>query len=219
MASPLLIDYYSDILCVWAWIAQRRIDELEERWGEDVALKHRFINLFGDTTSKIERQWRERDGFEGFAEHVRTAAADYEEAPVHADLWLGVRPRTSASAHLVLRAVALQNGDRAMVSLARVLRESFFVSARDIGNLDVCLEVAAAAGHTRVDLEALIRSGDALAALTEDYRLAESSGIQGSPSWVMNQGRQVLYGNVGYRILHANVEELLRRPDQAASWC
>ena len=25
---PIVIDYYTDVLCVWAWIAQRRIDEL-----------------------------------------------------------------------------------------------------------------------------------------------------------------------------------------------
>ena len=27
MNKPLMIDYYTDSLCVWAWIAQRRIDE------------------------------------------------------------------------------------------------------------------------------------------------------------------------------------------------
>jgi hypothetical protein len=35
----------------------------------------------------------------------------------------------------------------------------------------------------------------------------------------MNGGRQILYGNVGYRILNANVEELLKHPEQEASWC
>jgi predicted DsbA family dithiol-disulfide isomerase len=30
MKKPLVIDYYSDILCVWAWIAQRRIEELKQ---------------------------------------------------------------------------------------------------------------------------------------------------------------------------------------------
>lgn len=29
MKKPLVIDYYSDILCVWAWRVQRRIDELK----------------------------------------------------------------------------------------------------------------------------------------------------------------------------------------------
>ena len=44
--------------------------------------------------------------------------------------------------------------------------------------------------------------------------------IQGSPSFVLNEGRQKLYGNVGYRILEANIHELLRaQPADQASWC
>jgi hypothetical protein len=35
----------------------------------------------------------------------------------------------------------------------------------------------------------------------------------------MNDGRQKLFGNVGYRLLEANVQELLRTPAGEASWC
>jgi len=44
--------------------------------------------------------------------------------------------------------------------------------------------------------------------------------IEGSPSFVLNEGRQKLYGNVGFRIIEANIQELLRAPgtDQV-SWC
>ena len=43
--------------------------------------------------------------------------------------------------------------------------------------------------------------------------------LDGSPTYLLNQGRQKLYGNVGYKIIEANVEEVLRRPAEAASWC
>ncbi len=36
----------------------------------------------------------------------------------------------------------------------------------------------------------------------------------------MNAGRQILYGNVGYRLIEANLNELLRAPNSDdASWC
>jgi hypothetical protein len=36
----------------------------------------------------------------------------------------------------------------------------------------------------------------------------------------MNEGRQRLFGDVGYRLIEANVEELLRgRTPDEASWC
>ena len=69
-------------------------------------------------------------------------------------------------------------------------------------------------------IEALIHDGSAYASLASDYEAAASMNIQGSPTVVLNDGRQKLYGNVGYRILEANIQELLRSPtpDQA-SWC
>lgn len=36
---------------------------------------------------------------------------------------------------------------------------------------------------------------------------------------VEREGRQVLYGNVGYRILNAHIEELAKTPTLEASWC
>ena len=37
-------------------------------------------------------------------------------------------------------------------------------------------------------------------------------GIEGNPSLVLNDGRQKLYGNVGFRLIDANIQELLREP-------
>jgi hypothetical protein len=44
--------------------------------------------------------------------------------------------------------------------------------------------------------------------------------VKGSPTMILNQGRQKLFGNVGYRIIEANIQELLREPNpDQASWC
>ena len=58
-----------------------------------------------------------------------------------------------------------------------------------------------------------------MAALMHDYQLAREYQIKGSPTFVMNEGRQVLFGNVGYRVLRTNIEELLNKPASEASWC
>jgi hypothetical protein len=36
---------------------------------------------------------------------------------------------------------------------------------------------------------------------------------------MLGEGRQKLYGNVGYRILEANIQEVLADPSERASWC
>lgn len=66
----------------------------------------------------------------------------------------------------------------------------------------------------------LIDTGAAHARLAADHAAADKARIEGSPTLVLNEGRQKLYGNVGFRVIEANIRELLRdpSPDQA-SWC
>ena len=219
MSSPLEVDYYTDVLCVWAWIAQHRIDEIEKEWGERIRLRHHCVNVFGDTLNRIGDKWSDRGGYAGFAEHVEESAAPFEFAPINPAIWRDVRPYTSATAHMVLKAAELQKSADDANKLAVVLRKSFFVEALDIGSVQVVLKIAGDAGFDPVDLESRIESGQALAALVADYERAREISIKGSPSWVLNNGRQILYGNVGYRILSANIEELLKSPVDEASWC
>ena len=161
MSQPLIINYYTDMLCVWAWIAQRRIEELESQWGAKIELRHHPVNVFGDTQVKMERQWADRGGFDGFADHVQSSAARYEEAPIHPDLWRSVRPTTSATAHLMLQAIQLVTSTGTMVDLANRFRHAFFVDAVDISNMEALLEIAAERGISRQELVAVL--ADAIA--------------------------------------------------------
>ena len=43
------ISYVSDLLCVWAYVAEARLDELRKEFGESVELEYRFIPIFGAT--------------------------------------------------------------------------------------------------------------------------------------------------------------------------
>ncbi|MEH6567443.1 MAG: DsbA family protein [Halioglobus sp.] len=219
MSSPLIIDYYSDVLCVWAWIAQRRITEIEEQWGDKIQLRHRYMNLFGDTSTRMQQQWAERGGYEGFGQHVLESAAPYDKAPVADAIWQHVRPSTSANAHLVVKAASLAFGEAQSAVLATELRKAFFVDTVNIGELPEVLKIAGKIDIDPACLRTLLENGEAMAALMSDYKLALDNNVKGSPTWIMNNGRQVLYGNVGYRILHANIEEILNHPEQEASWC
>lgn len=219
MSSPLDVDYYTDVLCVWAWIAQHRIDEIKKEWGDRVRMRHHCVNVFGDTPNRIGKGWSDRGGYERFAEHVEESAAPFDFAPINPAIWRDVRPNSSATAHLVLKAAELATTASDSDKLAVTLRKGFFVEALDIGNMQVALEIAANDGFVKADLESIIESGQAFAALTADYELAREFSIKGSPSWVLNSGRQILYGNVGYRVLNANIEELLKSPVDEASWC
>ena len=219
MDKPLLIEYYTDILCVWAWIAQRRVDELEAEYGDRVCFRRRYIDLFGDTKNRMQEHWADRGSYDGFREHVCQAVTPYDSAPVSKGVWSACRPTTSGNAHLVIKAVELSCGEDAATRLALDIRKAFFVDALDISRLDLLMELVKTQQTDHQAVWEAINCGTATASVMNDYQRAKNQGIKGSPSYVIDGGRQTLYGNVGFRVLHANINELLKNPEDEASWC
>ncbi|WP_439106190.1 DsbA family oxidoreductase [Congregibacter sp.] len=121
-----VIHYFTNVLCVWAWISQRRIDQLTEEFGDRITIRHAFVDVFGDTASRIGKQWADRGGYEGFGQHVVESAADYEAATVNEDIWKSVRPPSSAACHTYIKAAGLAHGDVAGRQFERDCRRAFF---------------------------------------------------------------------------------------------
>lgn len=216
---PILIDYYTDVLCVWAWIAQPRLEELHRQWGSQIGIHHRYIDIFGNARSKIPAQWGSDDGYQKFHDHIVHSAEPYDHSDIHPDIWTRVRPNSSVTAHLILKAIDIVGDEKQVDEMSGKMREQFFVRAVDIGNLEILLNMSVDIGLSRNDLLSVLHDGQAMAALSADLRSARDNSIKGSPSWVLNNGRQILYGNVGYRILSSNIEELIKHPVEEASWC
>jgi hypothetical protein len=59
------VSYFSDALCIWAYVAQARIDAVAEKFGDTVRFEHRFCSVFGDTAGKIASTWQTRVSMPG----------------------------------------------------------------------------------------------------------------------------------------------------------
>ncbi|MEZ5530073.1 MAG: DsbA family protein [Porticoccaceae bacterium] len=219
MSKQLIIDYYTDILCVWAWISQRRIDELNKKLGSRIELRHHYMDVFGDVPTKMNTQWESKGGYVGFAEHVQKSASAFDYAHVNPRIWTEVKPVTSASVHLVLKAIETAYDKNKGIEMALQFRSAFFIDALDISHLNVLYDLVETNGLDRSVIAQGINDGSAMASLMSDYVNSKQQGLKGSPTYVLDDGRQTLYGNVGYRVLLANIEELLKNPQNEASWC
>jgi predicted DsbA family dithiol-disulfide isomerase len=218
-SEKITVDYFSDVLCVWAWIAQPRVEELQKQWGNRIEVRHRFVDVFGDARQKITSKYGEKNGYAMFHQHIVDAAANFDAVSIHADTWQSCRPRSSLQAHLVLKAVDLVGNEPQLETLALAIRRAFFEHGQDISDIERLLALARDNGLDEAALRRSLGDGSAMAALSGDQRMANNLGVKGSPTWILNEGRQMLYGNVGYRILSANIEELLSRGGGESSWC
>ncbi|MGB8901557.1 MAG: hypothetical protein WCC90_20960 [Methylocella sp.] len=95
--SAVQIKYFSDVLCIWAYVSQARVDAIKSKFGDAIAVEHRFCSVFGDTVQKINSSWKDKGGYEGFNAHLRQVAGKFPHVAVHPELWMKTRPVTSAS--------------------------------------------------------------------------------------------------------------------------
>lgn len=218
------IAHYSDVLCVWAYIGQVRVKTLQENFPDQVSFDFHYFSVFGDIPLKMAEQWAERGGAPAYADHVHEVAAGFEHITLHDDVWRENIPLSSMPAHLFLSAAKLLEQDHpdyagVQQGLDTLLRSAFFEAALDISNNDVLTQLVDEA-QLPVDLIlGYLRDGKAHAALATDVRTAGDKGVKSSPTMLLNEGRQMLAGNVGYRVLEANISELLVDPGDQQSWC
>ncbi len=104
--SVVEITYFSDVLCVWAYVSQARLDAVKDKFGDAVRIEHRFCSVFGDTARKFPSTWKDKGGYEGFNLHLRQVAERFPHIEVHPEIWLKTRPLTSASTHLFMKGIS-----------------------------------------------------------------------------------------------------------------
>lgn len=230
MTDKVHAEYFTDLLCIWAYGAHVRIQQLQRDFHGKLTVTARYIPLFACTAERIGKGWAERGGFAGYGRHVREVARGWQHVDVHADIWTGDVPASSTSPHLFLKAVQLLEQQGAIgtdpaaeppsVQLDWLLRRSFFAERRNIARSEVQRELAESLGLPIDAIRGKLDCGEAHAALHVDQEAQQRYQVTGSPTLVLNEGRQRLYGNVGYRIIEANVRELLHNPQSGeASWC
>lgn len=227
MSKPVIIEYYTDVLCVWAYFGQIKIDELQREFADRIEIRYKFISLFGNNEVRIAQGWDD-GGYAGYSKHVLQLATHFPHVVVHPEIWVRNIPASSMPIHLLLKAVQLleargelahSQGQTLCAALAWQLRLGFFRDLQNIADAGVYEAHLRQLGIPLEKVEHVIANGEAFAALALDMEEQKNRMIEGSPTLIMNQGRQRLYGNVGYRAIAANVQELLERKIDLPDWC
>jgi predicted DsbA family dithiol-disulfide isomerase len=220
MSELLPIFCFTDVLCVFAYVANARFEQLHADFGEQVRLTHHFISIYGDVPRRFERGGQ--SGAE-YGENIIEIAKRFDHIEVHPDVFRDSYPVSSMPAHLYLRAVKLLEEEGAIeatfLSMIWDVRVAFFRDLVDISKREHLDAIAERRGVPIGEVARLLESGRAHAELDHDSRLQRDLDVKVSPTLVLNEGRQQLNGNVGYRVIEANVRELLHQPAGEMSWC
>ncbi|MFO0734598.1 MAG: DsbA family protein [Labilithrix sp.] len=218
--AKLKFGYWSDPLCIWAFVAQSKLDRVLAELGEHVVVDYRVVPVFGSVPWRFERGPWAKDGVDGRVLATRKIAEQGGRSDVTGECWRRAMPASSWAPAMAIKAVfALEDGAAAGPAYQRALRERFFVCEANIALRAVQLEVAEELALPRAPIERRLDDGTALAAVYEDHAERERLHIQGSPTYVFDGGRAMLYGNFDYAILRSTVEELVRGARPGGSAC
>ncbi len=220
----LSFGYWSDPLCIWAFVAQRKLVSLLERHGDRLEVDHHIVPVFGSVPERFSTGSWSKAGVEGRVSATARIAAEHGHPEVTGEIWRTDPPASSWAAGAPVKAVnALEKAGALPAGSAAdylwQLRKAVFVENRNIARRSVQLEVAEAQGLPRAPIEAALDDGSALATLFEDHQERERLKIQGSPTYVFDGGRAMLYGNFDEAILHTTVEQLVAGLEAGRSPC
>lgn len=222
MSARLKFSYWSDPLCIWALVAQEKLDRVLGELGEHVRVDYRIVPVFGSVPWRFAQGPWAKEGIDGRVLATRRIAEQGGRTDVSGECWRSAQPASSWAPAAAIKAVFASDdgaGDDMGPRYQRALRERFFVNESNIALRSVQLEVAEQLGLPRKPIEQRLDDGSALAALCEDHAEKERLRIQGSPTYVFDGGRAMLYGNFDYGILRSTVFELVRGAGPGGSAC
>jgi predicted DsbA family dithiol-disulfide isomerase len=217
-AAPLRIEVVSDVVCPWCYIGKRRLEKALALVEGEIAPQVTWLpfQLNPDMPAQGMPRAEYRRAKFGSLERsrqldARVAAEGRGEGIAFALERIERSPNTFAAHQLIDLAQESGAGGAVVDALFR----AYFEEARDVGDRGVLLEVAAAAGLARAQVEA--RWADAAQArrVAELEDSMKALGISGVPTFILDRRFGVSGAQPPEALAEAMREAAATRPVQA----
>lgn len=206
--QSIAIDVVSDVVCPWCLIGVRRL-ELALEQLPNVQAEVRFHPFLLDPSTPDEgvdlrERLRSKYGIpaERMFERVEAAA---RESGIPLDFEKVRRSVATTRAHTLLRHALARGTQRA---LKKALLAAYFLEGRDVGDVDVLVEIASAHGFDADEARALLRDDQELRATREAASAMAARGISGVPFFILGQ-RLALSGAQPVETMKAAIERAI----------
>lgn len=206
----MLVEIYSDVVCPWCYIGERRFFGALEALGDAAAVNVVFrpYQLQPDAPvpgiplkSYLERRF----GFAAGPMMARVSEAGRGEG-IEFD-WDRAIAANTLAAHRLLELAGSEYGENAQRALAERLFAAHFTEGRDISDSAVLADVAGAVGMDRDRVAAYLASEAGLDAVRDRIEEARRLGITAVPTFIF-EGRWAVQGAQQRETFQRVLEEL-----------
>lgn len=204
----LNIDVIADVVCPWSFLGKRRLDRALASYTGPVQIVWHPFQLNPDVPAagvSFDAYLNERfGGRENIAQAMVQLEALGEDNGIHFDFARLERVPNTLLAH---RLMLLGRDHERQSELAEVLFRAFFEEGRDIGDLDVLVELAWRVGLPEHLVRTALTDDSGLKIVTAEEAQARQMGFVATPNYLFN--RRVLLPGA------AEVETLVSAFEQA----
>jgi predicted DsbA family dithiol-disulfide isomerase len=188
------IDIISDTVCPWCYIGKRRLERaLEQRPDLEVDITWRAYQLNPDMPpggkdrdahyrAKFGSLEKTKEITESLAGVAREEKLDLEFAKIE-------RMPNTLGSHRIARWAASANCQDDVIER---LFKAYFIDGRDVGDVDVLVDIAGAAGMDPELVRDLLVSGADEDLVREEDALARQMGVTGVPCFIVDQKYSIM---------------------------
>ena len=186
----ITIDIVSDTVCPWCFVGKRRLEQALVQMGgaAEVAIAWRPFQLNpemppggADRKTHLRAKFGGDESFKQMYDAILEAGQGVD-IPFAFDA-IERTPNTIDSHRLIDRAAKQGRQDDVVETLFR----AYFIAGRDIGDIDVLIDVAADAGLDADETRAYLESDEDIDRIKTEDKQAREMGIQGVPCFVINR--------------------------------
>ncbi|MBP1962130.1 DsbA family oxidoreductase [Paenibacillus aceris] len=185
----MMIEIFEDIVCPWCRIGKKNLeDALANFTAEPVEVHFRAYQL--DPSTPIEgspfrevmlQKFRaDEERLNGMLQQVTEAG---KASGLHFDFSQVKKMPNTLKAHQLI-AIAAEEYKKPLVN---GLFKAYFEDGKDIGHIDVLLDIAEQLGMDREQTAALLNAKEGLEQVEDDLEFARQAGVTGVPFFVINR--------------------------------
>lgn len=219
MTKQITIDIVSDTVCPWCYVGKRRLEAALARLPEDldVLVAWRPFQLNpdlpregADRRQHLERKFGGKDGAKRVYDAINQAGESVGIPFAFRDIER--QPNTVDSHRLIDRAGHLGKQD----AVVEALFKAYFLDARDIGDLDTLVEIAAEAGLDPDETRAYLASEEDVERIQDEDATARKMGVSGVPCFILNR-KYAVSGAQDPEVFLQAFETLARESEEAGA--
>lgn len=181
---------YSDNICPFCYVGAKRIEKLKQEVNFEI--EWRAFEIHPETPK------------EGVAISDYFGGYNMDAAKNHLerfgkDVGMKMNNDTLANSHLSLKANEFAKKHNKQDEFHLAIFKAYFEEARNIGNMEVLLEIADSIGLNKEEMQAYLESEEAERAIEASSNEAKKLGITGVPTFII--GDEMIVGAQSYKVL------------------